>query len=119
METKQVSTFYYCVIYGDICIYVSTRISYKILLVMLQDELSAIAGEDEKRDEPAPAAPAHPSPSQTGGSQVALLRERLAMYQEAEANAKAGGETARARRYDNQRLSVEKVILLTVCCHIG
>lgn len=104
-----------CGVYIHVYLYIQVLIhtSYQILLVMLQDELSAIAGEDEKRDEAAPPPPAHPSPSQTAGSQVALLRERLAMYQEAEANAKAGGETARARRYGNDYDTERPSVIVT------
>lgn len=34
-----------------------------------------------------------------GNSILALLAERIALYEQAEANAKAAGETSRARRF--------------------
>lgn len=83
-------------------------------------ELSALSsqgGDDEPaRPSPPPTAPSQPPPSNnyrnpeprghrpapmTGGSNlVNLLAERVAMYEEAEANAKACGETSRARRFN-------------------
>ncbi|MCL4119331.1 UNVERIFIED_CONTAM: hypothetical protein GTU68_023455, partial [Idotea baltica] len=40
-----------------------------------------------------------PSPLMAGPSVLALLKERIQMYEEAEANALAGGEAARAKRF--------------------
>ncbi|KAG8305450.1 Coiled-coil and C2 domain-containing protein 1A [Homalodisca vitripennis] len=59
------------------------------------EELSAITGEEDSRVDAPPSSATQGGASQTQG---VLLRERLAMYQEAEANAKATGESARARR---------------------
>lgn len=88
-------------------------------------ELSALGpGDDDDSPPPAPvraapAPPTRPSPDppandyrnpeptaprqrpMAGGSNlVALLAERISMYEEAEANAKASGETSRARRFN-------------------
>ncbi|XP_063606025.1 coiled-coil and C2 domain-containing protein 1-like isoform X2 [Penaeus indicus] len=83
-------------------------------------ELSALSsqgGDDEPaKPSPPPTAPSQPPPSNsyrnpeprghrpapmTGGSNlVSLLAERVAMYEEAEANAKSCGETSRARRFN-------------------
>uniref|UniRef100_A0A1B6H408 C2 domain-containing protein n=1 Tax=Cuerna arida TaxID=1464854 RepID=A0A1B6H408_9HEMI len=62
----------------------------------LLEELSAITGEEDGRVEALPSSTIPGGGSQTQG---VLLRERLAMYQEAEANAKASGESAKARRF--------------------
>ena len=86
-------------------------------LFSLQAELSALTPEeDAPPPAPARAAPVPPSrppaddyrnpepamprnrPMAAGGSLVSLLAERIAMYEEAEANAKGSGETSRARR---------------------
>ncbi|XP_037775377.1 coiled-coil and C2 domain-containing protein 1-like isoform X1 [Penaeus monodon] len=83
-------------------------------------ELSALSsqgGDDEPaKPSPPPTAPSQPPPNNSyrnpeprghrpapmmGGSNlVNLLAERMAMYEEAEANAKACGETSRARRFN-------------------
>ena len=64
---------------------------------MLQAELSALneGGEEGlQSDVESPSA----GPGDSGVCMVALLEERLKTYQEAEGNAKAAGETSRARR---------------------
>jgi hypothetical protein len=64
---------------------------------MLQAELSALnEGEEEgpQLEAETPAA----GTGEKGVSIVAVLEERLKMYQEAECNAKTAGETSRARR---------------------
>ncbi|XP_008193260.1 coiled-coil and C2 domain-containing protein 1-like isoform X1 [Tribolium castaneum] len=63
----------------------------------LLNELSNIAGdtpEKEEEDQPSPAR------SPEGSSDIVkLLNDRLKMYEEAEKNAKAAGESSRARRF--------------------
>ncbi|XP_047479024.1 coiled-coil and C2 domain-containing protein 1-like isoform X2 [Penaeus chinensis] len=95
----------------------------------LMAELSALSsqgGDDEPaKPSPPPTAPSQPPPSNsyrnpeprghrpapmTGGSNlVNLLAERVAMYEEAEANAKACGETSRARRFNRGLKSLHQM----------
>ncbi|XP_069677643.1 coiled-coil and C2 domain-containing protein 1-like isoform X2 [Periplaneta americana] len=70
----------------------------------LMEELSALndgeADEPEPEPEPVPQSkPSPPAPVGSGSSLVSTLEERLKMYQEAEKNAKAAGESSRARRF--------------------
>jgi hypothetical protein len=68
--------------------------------MMFQNELSALnEGEEEEKEDPVPEPKAGPpATGNTGPSLVAMLEERIKMYQEAEGNAKMAGETSRARR---------------------
>ncbi|KAK7067045.1 Coiled-coil and C2 domain-containing protein 1A [Halocaridina rubra] len=82
-------------------------------------ELSALGPAEESPPPPAPSRTAPPPPPKpahdyrnpvpitprqrpmAGGSNLsALLADRICMYEEAEANAKASGETSRARRFN-------------------
>jgi hypothetical protein len=69
------------------------------LLIIFQDELNALNEDEVEEPVPQPIAEG-PSvgPGDMGLSLVTMLEERLKMYQEAEGNAKAAGETSRARR---------------------
>ncbi|XP_042866382.1 coiled-coil and C2 domain-containing protein 1-like isoform X2 [Penaeus japonicus] len=75
-------------------------------------ELSALSSQGDN-EEPAPSRPPpdnsyrnpeprghRPAPMMGGSNLVNMLAERVAMYEEAEANAKACGETSRARRFN-------------------
>ncbi|KAJ9592539.1 hypothetical protein L9F63_015812, partial [Diploptera punctata] len=66
----------------------------------LLEELSALKEDEteETGNENSSPTPT-PAPMKTGTSLVALLEERLKMYQEAEKNAKSAGEISRARRF--------------------
>lgn len=74
----------------------------------LLGELHGITGgevEEEQPEQPPAAAPeAEPEPVQTflpttTVDTLGVIRQRLEMYKQAEANAKAAGESAKARRY--------------------
>lgn len=70
-----------------------------MLLTIFQDELSALSKDEV--EEPVPhhvAEGLSVGPGNMELSLVAMLEERLKMYQEAEGSAKAAGETSRARR---------------------
>lgn len=67
----------------------------------MQAELGDLVPEDEGPPAAPAAEPARPTftpATASSVSQVALLEQRLAMYQEAENHAKQAGESARARR---------------------
>ncbi|XP_034101581.2 coiled-coil and C2 domain-containing protein 1-like isoform X1 [Drosophila albomicans] len=74
----------------------------------LLGELQGITGgelEEQEEEQAAPAAPAaDPEPVQTflpttTVDTLSIIKQRLDMYKQAEANAKAAGEAAKARRY--------------------
>ncbi|KAH8276398.1 hypothetical protein KR018_000285 [Drosophila ironensis] len=72
----------------------------------LLGELSGIAGLEEKEEEPAAEPEKQPEeePVQTflpttTVDTLSIIRQRLEMYKQAEANAKAGGDAGKARRF--------------------
>lgn len=72
----------------------------------LLGELHGITGdmEEEEPEQPAAVPAADPDPVQTflpttTVDTLGIIRQRLEMYKQAEANAKAAGESAKARRY--------------------
>lgn len=75
---------------------------------MFQAELNEVLEDDEeqvaRKPPPSPVPPqrsnAAPASQNAPGSMEACLQERLDMYQMAITNAKAAGETSKARRYD-------------------
>ncbi len=75
---------------------------------MFQAELNEVLEDDveqvARKPPPSPVPPqrsnAAPASQNAPGSTEARLQERLDMYQTAITNAKAAGETSKARRYD-------------------
>lgn len=76
-----------------------------MIKVIFQAELNEVLEDDEeqvvRKPPPSPAPPQRSNAApQSTASLESRLQERLDMYQTAVNNAKAAGETSKARRYD-------------------
>jgi coiled-coil and C2 domain-containing protein 1 len=69
----------------------------------LLNELSNITGEEPQEEEQA-------SPEESSSDVGKLLNDRLKMYEEAERNAKAAGESSRARRFNRGLKTIKDLI---------
>lgn len=76
----------------------------------LLSELHEIAGGEETVSSSSVPAPSQPSQPITGTDVVSLLETRLKMYETAETNAKAIGETSRARRYNRAIKTIKDLL---------
>ncbi|KAG8194016.1 hypothetical protein JTE90_003617 [Oedothorax gibbosus] len=76
----------------------------------LLNELKGLTTGEPEEMEIQETPPEQPQPSQSNGSSVDILQERLSMYQEAIQAAKEAGDTSKVRRYGRAVKTIESLL---------